>query len=333
VVTPVRVSIIIAAYDAAATIARAVESVLDQSIADLEVLVADDASIDDTAGIVGRLAQADPRVRLIRLGRNGGPAAARNAALAQAKGAWIAILDADDWFAAADRLERMLEVAAREDVDLVADNLTLSDAQTQAPLGPAFPFAPTAPPVPISTVGFIESNALTSMRLGFGYLKPIIRARLISDHALRYPDDLRVGEDYAFYLQCLIAGGRWLLLPAPMYAYSMTPGSTSRQITRHDLVALVAQNEALLALPDLGGPDVRQALLRRGRDLGDAMAHFDCIGDLKNGRMVAVALCMARHPRVVVLLTESVRQATLKRLGLFGRSTVRQAPAIRGGRS
>lgn len=90
-----RVSVIIPAYNAAATIAATVASALGQIDGDLEVIVVDDGSTDATAAIVSALAQGDSRLRLLR-GPNGGQAIARNRGIAAAAGELIAFLDADD---------------------------------------------------------------------------------------------------------------------------------------------------------------------------------------------------------------------------------------------
>ena len=87
------VSIVIPAYNRAHCIGRALESVKAQGIEELEVLVGDDASTDDTVAAVERLM---PRARIVRLARNGGAAAARNAVLPLTQGEFIACLDSDD---------------------------------------------------------------------------------------------------------------------------------------------------------------------------------------------------------------------------------------------
>ena len=92
------VSVIVPAYNAAGTVPEAVRSVLAQTLSDVEVLVVDDGSEDDTAAVVTRVAEGDGRVRLVRQ-PNRGVAAARNAALAEARGVYVAPLDADDvWY-------------------------------------------------------------------------------------------------------------------------------------------------------------------------------------------------------------------------------------------
>jgi glycosyltransferase involved in cell wall biosynthesis len=89
------VSVIIPAYNAAPTIARTLASVRKQSHRNLEILVVDDGSTDATRGIVEKLSQTDPRIRLVPLS-NSGVAAARNMGVVQAKGRFIAPIDADD---------------------------------------------------------------------------------------------------------------------------------------------------------------------------------------------------------------------------------------------
>jgi hypothetical protein len=91
-----RLSVIVAAWNAAATIRAALASVLDQREVSLEAIVVDDGSTDGTAAIVAELASADPRIVPIALAVNGGVSAARNAALEVARGEWVAFLDADD---------------------------------------------------------------------------------------------------------------------------------------------------------------------------------------------------------------------------------------------
>src|SRR5690606_27199889 len=86
------ISVIIPAYNAEATIVEAVESVLAQTYRPLEVLIIDDGSSDATAALIENKYES---VRVIRQS-NAGPSAARNHGIREAKGAWVAFLDADD---------------------------------------------------------------------------------------------------------------------------------------------------------------------------------------------------------------------------------------------
>jgi glycosyltransferase involved in cell wall biosynthesis len=89
------VSVIIPVYNGAGFIAAAVESATTQTWRNLEIIVVNDGSTDDTLAILQRLAQTDPRIRVITQ-PNAGVAAARNRALAESRGDFIAPLDADD---------------------------------------------------------------------------------------------------------------------------------------------------------------------------------------------------------------------------------------------
>jgi hypothetical protein len=102
-----KVSFIIPAYNAEATIRAAVESALGQSIPPHEVVVADDASTDGTRAVLDSI--TNPRMRVVRLERNAGPGAARHAAMAAATGDVFACLDADD-VAVTRRLELQMPV-------------------------------------------------------------------------------------------------------------------------------------------------------------------------------------------------------------------------------
>jgi glycosyltransferase involved in cell wall biosynthesis len=89
------VSVVVPAYNASGTIERTLRSVMAQTYANLEIIVVDDGSNDDTAAIVEHVSREDPRIILLRQ-PNEGVAAARNLGIAQAWGDFIAPLDADD---------------------------------------------------------------------------------------------------------------------------------------------------------------------------------------------------------------------------------------------
>ncbi len=115
--TPPRVSVLMAAYNAAAYLEEAVASVLAQTMADLELIVVDDGSNDATPEILARLAARDPRIVAHRQA-NQGIGGATNTALALARAEYVAILDCDDAMEPerlaiqADYLDRHPEIAA-----------------------------------------------------------------------------------------------------------------------------------------------------------------------------------------------------------------------------
>lgn len=109
-----RVSVILPTYNRAATLPRAVASVLGQGLRELELIVIDDGSTDDTAGVLAGF--DDPRLRLLSQ-PNGGPAKARNAGIRAARAPLIAFQDSDDeWLPT--KLESQLAVLDRSPAEV-----------------------------------------------------------------------------------------------------------------------------------------------------------------------------------------------------------------------
>ena len=103
----VTVSIITAAYNAAAFLPDTIRSIQAQSFTDWELIVTDDCSTDRTADVVRSFAADDARIRLCVLEKNSGPAVARNHSIEQARGRYIAFCDSDDcWYPT--KLEKQL---------------------------------------------------------------------------------------------------------------------------------------------------------------------------------------------------------------------------------
>ena len=109
------VSVIIPTYNRSRTIERAIRSVLIQTYTDLEVIVVDDCSTDNTADIVHCI--KDDRVKYFRLECNQGACVARNVGIDMAKGDYIAFQDSDDeWMA--EKLEKVLSVMEETQSDI-----------------------------------------------------------------------------------------------------------------------------------------------------------------------------------------------------------------------
>ncbi len=90
------ISFLVPVYNCADTIRDSLSTVLTTTDVPLQVVVVDDASTDDTARILGEMAESDNRITVVYRSENGGEGPARNSSLAAAKGQWIAFLDADD---------------------------------------------------------------------------------------------------------------------------------------------------------------------------------------------------------------------------------------------
>ena len=116
-------SVLIGAYNSAATLQRAIASILAQTVAELELIVLDDGSADNSADIARAAAAGDARVRLVELGRNRGIAASLNIGVREARAPFVAVQDADD-FSEPERLARQLAVLeGRPEVAVVGSRM------------------------------------------------------------------------------------------------------------------------------------------------------------------------------------------------------------------
>ncbi|MEM9567253.1 MAG: glycosyltransferase family 2 protein [Cyanobacteria bacterium P01_E01_bin.34] len=225
------VSIVIPAYNVEGYIARAIESTLQQSISNIEVIVVDDASKDGTLSIAQDFANRDSRVTVIARPENAGSAAARNVGLDAATGEWVCPLDADDWFSPT-RLSALLDSVQEPSIDMVADDFYLVDYDS---LEPETTFSKLNDNVydrshHITASSYVnQSNKVLGHGSSPGFLKALIRRSFLNDNGIRYRETLRVTHDFFLYLDCLIAGARFSFFPEPHYYYLLRPGSLSRR--------------------------------------------------------------------------------------------------------
>ena len=109
------ISVILPTYNREAVLLRSIQSVLEQTVSDLELIVADDGSTDGTEALMRTI--DDPRLRYLRSDQNQGACAARNRGIDAAKGEWIAFMDSDDTWTP-NKLKRMLEIAEQSGADV-----------------------------------------------------------------------------------------------------------------------------------------------------------------------------------------------------------------------
>lgn len=203
------VSVIMPAYNAAATIARSIDSVLAQTLGDLELIVIDDASTDATVALVERYASSDARVRLVRQPQNAGVAAARNAGMAVARGDYVAFLDSDDrWHPR--KLEWQIGQMQQggERVSYCAYQRVGEDDRV---------LSTVLPPTRLSHADMLRSNFIGNLTGAFA-------------RSLGAAEFLAIGhEDYVFWLQMVRrAGGAVRIESAePLAYYLVREGSVS----------------------------------------------------------------------------------------------------------
>ena len=294
----IRASIIIPAYNAEATVERAVMSALLQTEPDLEVLVIDDGSTDATAAIVEHLAGCDDRVSLLRQPRNHGPAAARNRGIDQARGEWIALLDADDEFLP-KRLEMLLAFGGRLRADLVSDNLLLCQIDARCPDALMLPPRILAEPRWMSAAEFVAGNVGSryAPRVSYGFMKPVMRRRFLEANRIRYRETNRFSEDFLLYLDCLMQGARWWITPQALYRYNWREGTLTDVQSSADLLRIRTVEDGLLRGDAMVASDRDLArALRRHRAKINHFYQYRAFVDAVRARAILAALRLLGGP-------------------------------------
>jgi glycosyltransferase involved in cell wall biosynthesis len=190
------VSILTPAYDVARFIGATLDSVLAQTVPDWELVVVDDGSRDNTAAVVA--SRTDPRIRLVSQA-NAGVSAARSRAIAEARGATILFLDADDWLAP-DALARLLAALAAAPAQAVGAYGAYAFAAEDA--------APGDPPLrrkpgPFPAGDILERLLVQNLFANGGHL--LLRREAV-ERAGPFLAHIRYGEDWEYWIRLALLG-------------------------------------------------------------------------------------------------------------------------------
>lgn len=220
-----KISVIVPVYKAEKYIEACTAAILSQTEPDLELLLVDDGSPDQSGAICDRLAEKDARIRVIHK-PNGGASSARNRGLEEAKGAYIMFCDSDDR-PYPDWCKELLEAMEQGNTDLcvcgyscVTDGQVTREAVIACENGQ-----------PIDT----DLWTLFDVRLLNTPWNKIFRRSVIEENRLRFDETMTDGEDQHFNLRYLQKSGqRVRILPKALYYYTEDNAAsvTSRFIPR-----------------------------------------------------------------------------------------------------
>ncbi len=221
-----RISVIVPAYNAQEHLKKCVDSILAQSFADLELIIIDDGSTDETGSICDAYAASDPRVRVIHQ-ENGGVSRARNAGLDAAEGELIAFADADDHLLP-EAYERMLGEMERRGAGTAMCNFI-----AEAPDGTLSPYGAHVPG------GFYDAEAAKSLiarpllcdRLEAGF-NGFVWCYLFSAADIKRANIRFTGaylEDELFLIEYFAQGHELAVTDGELYRYCLNPTSVTRR--------------------------------------------------------------------------------------------------------
>jgi len=315
----VSVSVVVPTYCAEQTLLRAVHSVLTQSLRDLELIIVDDASSDGSWELICELLPRDERIRAIRHKSNHGKPVAMNRAIGLARGRWLAVLDADDWYHP-DRLAILVETGERFGVDMVADNQFLYDAPAGRVVSTAWPENSAMWPLGLDDY-LTGSNAYETFNLGM--LKPVIRLDFMHRVGLFYEEKARHGQDFFHLLQFYLSGGRAVICDRALYFYTQPFGRISRKWShtarkRYDFLNAYEINQRYLEIAQRTLPPRQWKRLKARNQKLRLLEYYYRTREYLSSREWQAALALIiRHPTMLGYLMRRLYGRVRKNPGYY----------------
>ena len=294
------ISVIMANYNCAPYLSDAIRSVQNQQLHNIEIIVSDDASNDQSVDIVIRLMAGDSRIRLLRSDQNRGPAAARNRAIDAAAGEWIAIMDSDDLMHP-ERLAMLKNAAIRDGADLVADDIR----EFFDDLRPARRLLQgkwASGPFWMDILDFARLNNPYGAGPALGYLKPLIRSSIFTTEKVRYDETLTIAEDYNLIFRLLLIGKTMRVYPIPWYYYRKRRGSISHRLNKNALEAIKKADLELLGQVSAENQRLARTIASRIRSIESAAAYEELLSALKGRHWFKALRVALAWPRAGLLM-------------------------------
>lgn len=230
-----KVSVVIPVYNVEDYLRRCVDSVLAQTLSDLEIILVDDGSPDQSPAICDEYAQADARIRVIHK-TNGGLASARNAGMRIAQGEYLFFLDSDDWLEP-DGLAKLCDVAGTYRVDFVRYRAIRT----------GWPGLEENAPCRVEEVRELSEGLYDEARMIREVYPRLLATRQLTmgaivgawgslydraflrEHELWFDEDIRFSEDLIFSAKVVRAAKRFYFVDSPgVYHYFYNPKSISK---------------------------------------------------------------------------------------------------------
>lgn len=213
------ISIIVPVYKAEKYLSMCIDSILNQTFRDFELILIDDGSPDNSGKICDEYELKDNRIRVIHQ-CNSGVAIARNKGIQVAKGEWIAFVDADDWIEP-ETYDIALKTALEKKADLVQWGISIDLGSLQ-----------------IKTKKYMMGYF--SPETDATYLEPsmwhkLISKKIICDNNIRFPEKITLSEDRYFAFLCYMYSSKNFALDNVFYHYRMISESATHNITEKNI--------------------------------------------------------------------------------------------------
>ncbi len=223
----VKISVIMPVYNEEQYLEKTCQSLKQQTLDDIELICINDGSTDNSTDILTKLATEYDNIRIINQ-ENQGSGIARNKGIDEAKGEYIAFLDADDKYIDPDSLEKMYEYGYKNNADVICGNL--KRISSEGKLEDNFNYAEG------NYAYFPEYDKLTPQDYGipWAFYKNIYRKKFLDENNIRFPD-LKRGQDPVFLADVLTKADVIYTVPVYLYGYNYSAsGGANSKVNSHD---------------------------------------------------------------------------------------------------
>lgn len=233
-----KVSVIVPVYNAEKYLRQCLDSVLCQMLHEIEIICIDDGSADGSAEILAEYAAKDPRIMVLRQPDNVGQGASRNRGLVVARGDYVYFMDADDELASADALERLVDEADREHLDVLffdAETRVDTDIDVLPSVVCAEYYIRRCDYPGVSSGRELFARFLKNREYTVSPCLVLLRREFLEQNHIRFPEERIFYEDNIFMTRVMLAAERVSHRPWQLYIRKVHAGSsvTSETTIRH----------------------------------------------------------------------------------------------------
>lgn len=255
-----KVSVILPFYEAADTIRACLDSILAQTMTELEVICINDCAVDETQEIIDEYIKLDARIKCIKNSTNMGLGASRNVGIRKSQGRYIFHIDPDDTIPR-DALKTLYDVAFANKSDMTKGAYRSSQGLHGKGGKPSvIEYTCGVEKAVVTNTSFSKSPGLLRTTEGhWSYLYDAVFAQ-----STLYPTDLKMGQDSVFLVNAVTKAKRVSLVPQVVYSYESNPNSAMNRFTvRKFMDALEWRIRAWHVLRDAGRATIGEHLLFR----------------------------------------------------------------------
>ena len=316
-----KISIVIPVYNSHEYLRECVDSIINQTFRNVEVLLVDDGSTDNSGAICDELAAGDPRVIAIHK-KNGGTSSARNEGVARATGDYLTFCDNDDFLRDSECLMRVATYLESNPVDvLMHDNCIYND-----PVKTIVPPHETHLADEIAKLGKGEAilSVISHGVMAVTVWDKVVRTSLVRDNGIVFPEGMR-NEDTDWSASVLEHAGSVGWVDDPYYCYRKghTYAQTAKPVTRamtDDLATIISRHMDAIKTIGLGGADAEAIKAYLAYPFIVWMGQTSSIGACRKDDKVSLEMCGMAPALFAAHEDPSVAKAALayRVLGFWG---------------